>query len=135
MRSSAVTALLPMPLPASVIHDYPTVIVADSSRHLPVRSSGLLDGRSRIIVPTIEHKIAAQCRGLGVGYLPRHRIARELAEGRLTLLTLATPRPPEQIYVAWQRNNTGKGLKWFIEQLKQMRFDADGDGLTQAQKP
>jgi DNA-binding transcriptional LysR family regulator len=126
---------LPMPLPASVIHDYPTVIVADSSRHLPVRSSGLLDGRSRIIVPTIEHKIAAQCRGLGVGYLPRHRITRELAEGRLALLTLVTPRPPEQIYVAWQRNNAGKGLKWFIEQLKKMRFDADGGGLTQAQKP
>lgn len=49
-------AELPMPLPASATQDYPTVIVADSSRHLPVRSSGLLDGRSRLIVPTIERK-------------------------------------------------------------------------------
>jgi DNA-binding transcriptional LysR family regulator len=126
---------LPMPLPASAIHDYPIVIVADSSQHLSVRSSGLLDGRSRIIVPTIEHKIAAQCRGLGVGYLPRHRITQELAEGRLALLTLDTPRPPEEISVAWQRGNTGKGLKWFVDQLKQMRFYADGRGLTKMQSP
>lgn len=121
---------LPMPLPVSAIHDYPTVIVADSSRHLPVRSSGLLDGRSRIIVPSIEHKIAAQCRGLGVGYLPQHRITRELADGHLMLLTLDTPRTLEHICVAWRRGNCGQGLKWFIEQLKQMHFDAGSGGLT-----
>mgnify|MGYP001562854537 CR=1 FL=1 len=121
---------LPTPLPASAIHDYPTVIVADSSRHFPVRSSGLLDGRSRIIVPSIEHKIEAQRRGLGVGYLPRHRIMRELAEGQLVVLTLDKPRPPEQISVAWPRDNPGKGLKWFVEQLKQMHFHADCGGLT-----
>ncbi|HNP37663.1 MAG TPA: LysR family transcriptional regulator [Woeseiaceae bacterium] len=114
---------LPMPLPASAIQDYPTVIVADSSQRLPVRSSGLLDGRSRIIVPTIEHKIDAQCKGLGVGYLPRHRIVQELADGKLELLQLDAPRPPEEISVAWSRGNTGKGLKWFVGRLKRMMFD------------
>lgn len=114
---------LPIPLPMSAILDYPTVIVADSSQRLPTRSSGLLDGRSRIIVPTIEHKIEAQCKGLGVGYLPSHRITQELADGKLELLTLDTPRPPEEISVAWQRGNTGKGLKWFVERLKRMKFD------------
>lgn len=58
---------LPMPLSPRAIQDYPTVIVADSSRHLSPRSSGLPDGRNRIIVPTIERKIEAQCKGLGVG--------------------------------------------------------------------
>ena len=120
-----------MPLPASAIQDYPTVIVADSSRHLPVRSSGLLDGRSRIMVPTIERKIEAQCKGLGVGYLPRHRITRELAEGRLQLLALDVPRPPVEISAAWPRGNTGKGLKWFVGRLKQMRFDSDSGLLAQ----
>lgn len=116
---------LPAPLPASAIQDYPTVIVADSSRHLPVRSSGLLDGRSRIMVPTIEHKIEAQCRGLGVGYLPRHRIPQQLADGRLQILALDVPRPPVQISVAWRRDNKGRGLKWFVSRLKQMGFDPD----------
>ena len=91
---------LPMPLPASAIQGYPTVIAAYSSRHLPVSSIGLLNGRSRIYVPGIEHKIEAQCRWLGVGYLLRHRVMRELAEGQLALLTLDRLRPPEQISVA-----------------------------------
>ena len=118
-------AQLPLPLAASAIQDYPTVIVADSSRNLPVRSSGLLDGRSRIIVPTIEKKIEAQCKGLGVGYLPRHRITRQIAEGRLRLLTLNVQRPPVNISMAWSRANTGKSLRWFVERIKQLRFDPD----------
>ncbi|WP_339842337.1 LysR family transcriptional regulator [uncultured Halopseudomonas sp.] len=120
-----------MPLLPKAIQEYPTVIVADSSRHLSQRSSGLLDGRSRIIVPTIERKIEAQCKGLGVGFLPRHRIARELAEGRLKILPLDVPRPPTEISVAWPRGNTGKGLNWFVERLKAMRFDPEHGGLLQ----
>lgn len=120
---------LAMPLPVSAIQDYPTVIVADSSQRLPTRSAGLLDGRSRIYVPSIEHKIAAQCKGLGVGYLPRHRITQELAQGKLEILTLDVSRPPVEISVAWQRSNTGKGLKWFVDRLKQMKFDPVSGGL------
>lgn len=121
---------LPTPLPMSAIQHYPTVIVADSSQHLPVRSSGLLDGRSRIIVPTMKHKIEAQCKGLGVGYLPLHRIRQELAGGRLEILTLETPRPPVDISVAWARGNKGKALKWFVDRLKKMQFDAIDGGLS-----
>lgn len=116
---------LPTPLPANAIQNYPTVIVADSSRHLPVRSAGLLDGRSRIIVPTIEHKIEVQAKGLGVGYLPRHRISRELAEGQLQRVALDVPRRPIEISAAWARGNRGKGLKWFVDQLRNMSFDSD----------
>lgn len=116
---------LPLPLTASAIQDYPTVVVSDSSRNLPVRSSGLLDGRSRVLVPTIEKKIEAQCRGLGVGYLPRHRIKRELAEGRLQMLPLNPPRPPSDISLAWSRSSTGKGLAWFVARFKQIEFDSD----------
>lgn len=119
-----------MPLPVKAIEDYPTIIVADSSQRLPARSSGLLDGRSRIIVPSITHKIAAQCKGLGVGYLPVHRITQELAEGKLTLLTLDTPSPLGEISVAWQRSNKGNGLKWFVERLKKMQFDPTLGTLT-----
>lgn len=113
------------PLPLSAIQNYPTVVVADSSRHLPVRSAGLLDGRSRIVVPSVERKIEVQSRGLGVGYLPRHRIRQELDDGRLQLIQLEEPRPPHSISVAWRNTNKGKGLKWFVSQLKRMRFDPE----------
>ena len=124
-------AQLPTPLPASAILDYPTVIVSDSSQRLATRSAGLLDGRSRIYVPSIEHKIAAQRKGLGVGYLPRHRIMQQLAQGQLEILTLDVPRPPVDISVAWQRNNSGKGLQWFVERLQRMQFDPVLGGLLQ----
>lgn len=122
---------LPMPLPASAIQDYPAVIVADSSQRLPARSAGLLDGRSRIYVLTIEHKIAAQCKGLGVGYSPRHRITQQLAQGQLVTLPLDVARPPADISVAWQRSNNGKAFKWFVERLEQMQFDPEQGRLIQ----
>lgn len=120
---------LPQPLPAGAIQDYPTVVVADSSRRLPVRSAGLLDGRSRILVPSIERKIEAQCRGLGVGYLPRHRIRTQLDAGLLRVLALDAQRPPVEISTAWRRNRMGNGLRWFVKRLRKMRFDPE-HGLT-----
>ena len=114
---------LPQPLSLSAIQNFPTVVVADSSRFLPARSSGLLDGRSRIVVPSIQKKIEAQCRGLGVGYLPRHRIIEQLKSGQLVSLQLEEPRPPQSLSVAWRNTNKGKGLKWFVSRLKGMTFD------------
>lgn len=116
---------LPEPLPLAAIADHPTVVVADSSRRLPVRSAGLLDGRSRLVVPSIGHKIEAQCLGLGVGYLPRHRIAERLAAGQLRVLELAHPRPPQQISLAWRSGGRGKASKWFVDRLRGLRFDAE----------
>jgi len=117
---------LSQPLPLSAIQDYPTVVVADSSRNLPARSTGLLDGRSRIVVPSMERKIEAQCQGLGVGYLPCHRIRQELDTGKLqSIQLLDSPRPPQSISVAWRNTNKGKGLKWFVSRLRKMKFDPD----------
>ncbi|MDG2391909.1 MAG: LysR family transcriptional regulator, partial [Thalassotalea sp.] len=41
----------PQPLSNKTIKKYPSVVVADSSRNLPGRSVGLLDGQARITVP------------------------------------------------------------------------------------
>jgi len=111
------------PLPLELMAEYPTVVVADSSRNLPVRSTGLLDGRSRLIVPSMAQKIAMQKQGLGVGYLPLHRIQAEIASGELHLLTLAETRKPLPISVAWRKGAAGKALLWFIEQLRSWRLD------------
>lgn len=113
------------PISLQAIQDYPTVVVTDSSRYLPVRSTGLLDGRSRIAVSSIEHKIATQIRGLGVGYLPKFRIKKELEEGKLKQLMLAETRSPRSISIAWRNTSKGKGVQWFVSQLRQMVFDQD----------
>lgn len=116
---------MPFPLTNKVIQDYPTVIVADSSRHMPARSAGLLDGMSRIIVPTIEHKIEAQTRGIGVGYLPRHRIQNQLLEGELKFIPIEQKREEIEISAAWRKNNIGRGLEWFVNEICKMHFHAD----------
>lgn len=116
---------LNQPIPLSALHSHPTIVIADSSHNLPARSSGLLDGRSRILVATMAQKIQAQCRGLGIGYLPIHRIQEELRNGTLAPVQLLdSPHPAQTICTAWRNTNKGKGkaLKWFIQQLKKMQF-------------
>lgn len=120
-----------LPLSADAVRSYPTVVVADSSRYLPARSTGLLDGSSRIVVPSIATKIEAQCRGLGVGFLPRHRIGAELADGRLRVLPLQEPSPRQPVSVAWRSANRGRALRWFVDRLARMRFDSER-GLVDA---
>ncbi|GEA52127.1 LysR family transcriptional regulator [Vibrio inusitatus NBRC 102082] len=107
------------PLSEQVMKEYPSVVVADSSRTLETRSAGLLDGQSRITVPSISKKIEAQLQGLGVGYLPVHRIQQELQLGQLVALEVERidQREPD-IHLAWHKNNKGKALSWFVKKIQ-----------------
>ena len=105
----------------AMIKKYPSIVVADSSRDLPARSVGLLDGQPRITVPSIENKIQAHCQGIGVGYLPVHRITAELNSGQLVALPLKDHENRQhELTIAWRKNNNGKALAWFVKQLQQM---------------
>lgn len=114
----------PQPITPKSIKKYPSVVVADSSKYLTARSAGLLDGQARITVPSIDKKIEAHLLGLGVGYLPIHRIEQELQTGELVALTLAQPEErSHDLCVAWRKDNEGKALAWFIEEIKQMEMN------------
>jgi len=109
------------PLTETMIKKFPSIVVADSSLDLPTRSAGLLDGQARITVPSIEKKIEAHCQGIGVGYLPVHRISNELATGELVALPLKDHENRQHdLYIAWGKNNEGKALAWFVKQLLEM---------------
>ncbi|GAD88685.1 putative LysR family transcriptional regulator [Vibrio halioticoli NBRC 102217] len=110
----------PQPLSQQVIKNYPALVVADSSRTLQTRSAGLLDGQPRITVPSISKKIEAQLQGLGVGYLPVHRIQQQLQLGQLVALEVQqTDKREGDIHLAWNKNNQGKALAWFVEKIQQ----------------
>ena len=94
------------------------VIVADSSRNLPPRSSGLVPGPDSLTVSTLQAKLEAQIAGLGVGFLPVHLAAPALADGRLVKLEVEEPKPRTRVHFAWRPRDAGKALKWWVAKLE-----------------
>jgi DNA-binding transcriptional LysR family regulator len=93
------------------------VVVKDSSRERPALTLRVFEKQQRLIVPTINHKIAAQRAGLGAGFLPRHRVEDLLTSGELIALETEAPFPPSRLHVAWRSGNKGKALRWFVDRF------------------
>jgi len=101
------------------------IVLADSAIDMPRRDSGLFDSRRRVQVNSMAAKIAAHKAGLGVGFLPRHLIQDELAEGSLVAKMSAIPRAPAMLYVGWRKNQQlGEAAKWFSQRLSQVNWGA-----------
>jgi DNA-binding transcriptional LysR family regulator len=63
------------------------IVVRDTSRHSPKQSAGLLEGASQWLVNDFDMKKRMILSGSGWGRMPRHRVADELADGRLLALS------------------------------------------------
>lgn len=111
-----------LPLTQQTIEQYRFVVVRDSSIQQAPQSHRLFSKRSVLRVPSLAEKIHAQCLGLGVGFLPEHRIGDLLAQGRLIALPVENLIPTEALHFAWKTSNKGNVLRWFIEQLTQYNF-------------
>jgi DNA-binding transcriptional LysR family regulator len=110
------------PLTREHILAHRSVVVADSSRSTAGRAYGVIGGQASLAVPTMRAKILAQRDGLGVGWLPRQRIASLLERGELIEKTTADPREPNVLYVAWRGEHEGRALQWWLDQLRQPRL-------------
>ncbi|MDD5271262.1 MAG: LysR substrate-binding domain-containing protein [Methylovulum sp.] len=110
-------AQAPQPVSRQLIEQYRFIVVRDSARYQAPQSRRLCSKRPVLSVPTISEKINAQCAGLGVGFLPKHRIQNHLQQGLLLALELDGEIPQEAINLAWKASNRGKVLHWFIEGL------------------
>ena len=99
--------------------------VADSARTTAGRAYGMLSGQPTLAVPSMRAKTLAQRDGLGVGWLPRHRVASLLARGDLIEKRTTDPREPNLLYVGWRSgvgDGEGRALQWWLEQLRQPRL-------------
>ncbi len=94
------------------------VIVADSSRNLPPRNSGLPPGPDSLIVSSLQAKLDYQIAGLGVGFLPAHIAAPALADGRLVKLEVEEPKARTRVHFAWRPRDAGKAVKWWVAKLE-----------------
>lgn len=112
-------AAVPEPLRAGDILAHRAVTAADSSRNLLPRTSGLLSGQEVLTVPDMVTKYHAQCRGLGVGFLPQSWVAANAAAGRLLPREVEEHREPGTMIAAWRTEHVGNALQWFVDRLRQ----------------
>jgi len=109
------------PVPAAALVRHRAVAVNDSSRNLPPRTSGLLTGQEVLAVPTVAAKIEAQCRGLGVGFVPLHLAHGRIERRELVVLEVEEPKPPAQCVLAWRSGHRGRALTWFARRVEAER--------------
>jgi DNA-binding transcriptional LysR family regulator len=101
-----------------MVREYRGVVVKDTAKDLPPLTRRVFDKQAVIRVPSVSAKIEAQVKGLGVGFLPRHRIQGLLQSGELVEVSVEKEIPlTTQVYTAWRMNNKGKALRWFVEKL------------------
>ena len=110
-------ARLERPITRADLLEHTAVVVGDGARSLSDRTVGLQSGQRRITVPSIQAKIECQAAGLGLGFLPRACIGKELASGALVALPVEEPRPPETFWLAWRTEHMGEALKWWRHRL------------------
>ena len=110
-------AACPGRIDAAELARHRAVVVGDTARSLPNLPYALQDNRLCLSVPDTESKREAILLGIGCGFMPR-RLAEPLVEqGRLVVLDAEAMRPPGESRFAWRSGETGRALRWWIEQL------------------
>lgn len=110
------------PIERQVLAAHRAIVVADTSRRVVARGYGVVGGQSALSVPSMQAKVLAQRAGLGVGWLPRERVAALLARGELIEKRIADPREPNQLFVGWRGDHEGRALDWWLERLREPRL-------------
>ena len=115
-------AILEEPLNEESISQYRVIAVADTSRNLPARTSGIFSGQDIFTVPDFDTKIKAHILGLGVGFLPTYLIQNELDQGVLIEKKLENKTRSSSSCLAWRTGKTGRSLQWFIDNIDSTIF-------------
>ncbi len=108
-----------LPVKPADIECFRAVVVRDSSRQFAPLSARLFSKQPVLSVPTLSEKIRAQQMGLGVGFLPRHRIEHLLENKTLVEVPVEKSTPDTALHMVWKSNNKGRALRWFVDAFKQ----------------
>lgn len=121
-------AASPEPLADALIGQHRVAAVADTTQRGSGMTIGLLSGQDVLTVPTMQHKIHAQLRGIACGYLPLPLAQPHVDAGRLVLketqrgprvanLGYAWRSPASQTNAPSGSTAQGKALQWWLDQL------------------
>ena len=110
------------PLGDDELRAHRSVAVADSTRKGQGISHNLLPGQAVLTVPSMQHKLEAQLRGLGSGFLPLPLARSHINAGRLVVKTLQQSARSVQVAYAWRlprsQSSAGQAQQWWLSQLQ-----------------
>ena len=114
-------ASMPEPLKDEVIQLHRAVAVADSVQRGSSMTFGLLIGQDVFTVATMQAKLDAQLRGLGIGFLPEPVARAYINAGHLVVKRVERPERLVQPCYAWRATaklDHGRALQWWLKQLE-----------------
>jgi molybdate transport repressor ModE-like protein len=104
------------------LRQHRAVAVADSTQRGNGMTHNLLPGQDVLTVPTMQHKLEAQLRGLGAGFLPLPLAQPFITAGRLVVKTVQRPNRSIRTAYAWRQPRgtaeTGRALRWWLDRLQ-----------------
>ncbi|AUH49920.1 LysR family transcriptional regulator [Chromobacterium sp. ATCC 53434] len=106
------------PVPPHVLRRHRAVAVGDTSRRLPARTGGLLEGQQVLTVHSSQAKLKAIVAGLGSGHLPRSHVQAYLDGGQLVEKAEEEEGSFPPMCFAWRLEQPGRALQWFIQRLE-----------------
>ncbi len=113
-------AAAPEPVTDAELRRHRAVAVADSTPHGDGATVGLFAGQDVLTVPSMQAKLDAQLRGLGVGAVPAPLARPYIDAGRLVEKKLDRPPRIYQVGYAWRAGGAaapGRALQWWLQQL------------------
>lgn len=99
------------------LRGWPSLLLEDTSRSLPKRTTWLLDNQHRLVVPDWASAIDCLNAGLGIGMIPSHIARPWLEKGLWKQLQLENPFPDAACCLTWRQNDESPALKWLLDYL------------------
>lgn len=96
---------------------WPSLVLEDTSRSLPRRTTWLLDNQRRVVVPDWASAIDCLSAGLCAGMVPVHVARPYLISGEWQVLTLENPFPDAACCLTWRQNAQSPALGWLLDYL------------------
>ncbi|KQN53557.1 LysR family transcriptional regulator [Erwinia sp. E602] len=101
----------------AAVREWPSLVLEDTSRALPKRTTWALDNQRRMVVPDWESAFDCLRAGLCVGMVPGHLAQPLLQQGLLQELTLLAPYHASPCYLSWTEQNASPALAWLLDYL------------------
>lgn len=112
-------AAIDRPLTEDDLAEFPVVTIRDTARQIAPLSAGIRNRHREFMVPDMQTKIQAQAEGLGIGFLPLHRIQPQVLAGELQVKSVQDNEENRdtQIVAAWREGDSDKTHQWFMDHL------------------